>query len=672
MSAERIRQLREEIARLDEAYYRRAESPVTDVEYDALKAELAALEGAHPELFDAASPTQAVGSDLAEGFVQVEHPVPMLSIENTYSTDGFREFDEKRREALGLPSGQQIAYCVEPKIDGVALSLLYRDGVLERAATRGDGRRGDDVSANARTIADIPQRLEGAPAGLLEVRGEVYFEKRAFAEMNDAREAAGLPRFANPRNACAGTLKLLDSAEVARRPLRMYVYALGAADHPEALPPTQMELLEAFSRFGLAVNPERALCTGADEVCAHIARMDRDRHSLPFETDGLVIKIDRRDWQAALGTTTKAPRWVVAYKFSAEQAETVLEEVTWQVGRTGAVTPVANLRPVFLAGTTVKRATLHNVGEIARLGLMQGDAVVIQKAGEIIPQVVRVVPGRRARASVPIAIPTHCPSCQSRLVRAEGEAALRCVNSACPAQVRERLQHFASRNMMDIEGLGEKVVDQLVGAGLVRDVTDLYTLRVEQLEALERFGSRSAENLVRAIGRSRTRPLSAFIHALGIRHVGYATARDIARHFGTLEAFRAATPESLTQVEGVGGVVAGSVTEFLSLPQNQAMLDRLVAHGVAPAPEAKAAADPALGSPLFAGRTFVLTGTLAAMPRDAAKAEIEKRGGRVTDSVSRKTGVLVAGADAGSKLAKAQGLGVEVWDEARFLEALEG
>ncbi|MDX2175929.1 MAG: NAD-dependent DNA ligase LigA [Candidatus Sumerlaeia bacterium] len=665
---ERIESLREEIRGHDQRYYADAAPTISDHEYDALAAELRALEAAHPELASADSPTAKPGSDLTEGFATAAHLAPMLSIDNTYSMDEFREFDARRRKDLALPADEPVGYVVELKIDGVGMSLVYEDGRLARAVTRGDGARGDVVTANVLTIKDVPERLAGAPAGTIEVRGEVYFERATFDALNAQRAAAGLAQYANPRNLAAGTLKQLDPREVASRPLRFFAYAVGSA--PEgALPARHSELLGALAEWGLPVNDGWRACAGVAEVEERVAHWEQARKALPYDTDGLVVKIDRRDWQARLGATSKSPRWVVAYKFGAEQVETVLENVSWQVGRTGAVTPVANLRPVFLAGTTVKRATLHNVDEIARLDLRLGDAVVVEKGGEIIPKILRAVPERRAADPKPIAIPEACPSCGGPLARMEDEAALRCSNASCPAQLREQLQHFASRKAMDIEGLGEKVVDQLVTEGLVASFADLYALTVERLEGLERFGRKSAENLVAGIEASRTRPLAAILFALGIRQVGVSTARDLARAFGTLEVFRSATEEELTAVEGVGGIVAACIRRYWESPANNAVVDRMLMLGVAPPPEAKPVAP---SGSVFAGGTFVLTGELESMTRDEAGARIMALGGKVSGSVSKKTTAVIVGAAAGSKAKRAAELGVPMWDEAQLIDALAG
>ncbi|MBI1291014.1 NAD-dependent DNA ligase LigA [bacterium] len=667
-SRERAEQLRREIEKHNDLYYRAAAPEISDFDYDQLVKELEAIEAAHPEWAPADSPTRQVGDDSLEHFTQVAHQVPMLSIGNTYSEQELRDFDERVHKGLALPAEEPIDYVVELKIDGVAISLVYQDGEILRAVTRGDGRRGDEITRNVLTLPSVPRKLKKSLPGLLDVRGEIYFENSEFQRINAEREENGLPTFANPRNAAAGTLKQLDARVVGQRRLAIFIHGFGYADAP--LPRTHFELLDEFRALGLRVNEHSKLVSGIDGVMEQIAEWQTRRHSLGYETDGLVVKVNRRDWQQDLGATSKSPRWVVAYKFSAEQASTILERVSWQVGRTGAVTPVANLRPVLLAGTTVKRATLHNTDEISRLGVMEGDPVVIEKGGEIIPKIVRVEVDKRTGTERPIAILTHCPSCGGELHRAANEVALRCINSACPAQSRERIRHFASRQAMDIDGLGEKIVDQLCDVELVRDIADLYKLSADALILLDGFAEKSARNLEEAIDKSRTQTLARFIFGIGIRMVGATTAADLARAFGTLERFRAATLEELLAIDGVGEKVAVSIREFCQSPENNSLVDRLIERGMAPTPDNTAAEREANRSEIFDGRTFVLTGELTSMTRPEAQAEIEKRGGKCSGSVSKKTHVVVAGESAGSKLTKARELGVEVWDEARLLQAL--
>ena len=686
---ERAATLRRDIEHHNDLYYRAAAPEISDREYDALVEELAAIEREFPELTSPESPTQQVGSDLTENFPTVEHRVPMLSIENSYDEGEVREFDRRVREGLKLPDGEEVDYTVELKVDGVAVSILYEDGRLVRGVTRGDGRQGDDITPNIRTIRAIPNQLKKEISGELEVRGEIYLEREAFEKINAQRRAeieeierlneelkrAGkrlrkLPiLYANARNLTAGTLKQKNRRIVRERPLSIFVHGAGYTN-VESLPDRHSELLKFFEKLGLRTNPHTRKVRGLEGLHEVIQEWETKRTELTYDTDGLVVKVDRRDWQERLGATSKSPRWAIAYKFSAEEGESVLESVDWQVGRTGAVTPVANLQPVQLAGTTVKRATLHNVDELERLSIRVGDRVVVQKGGEIIPKVIRVLEDQRTGKEKKISIPEKCPSCGSELVRPEDEVALRCINSACPAQVRERIRHYASRNAMDIDGLGEKIVDQLVDAGLVSAIPDLYTLAGGQLGTLEGFKEKKIENLLGAIDASRTQTLARFLFAIGIRFVGATTANDLARHFRTLEAFRKAGYEDLVAVDGVGEKVATSIREFWETGQNRELVDRLLELGVNPAPEKAPAGEPAARSEEFAGKTFVLTGELDGMTREEAKAEIEKRGGKVTGSVSGKTDAVIVGASPGSKLDKAKRLGIATLDGETFREKL--
>ena len=670
---ERIESLRRQIERHDQLYYQKATPEITDFEYDLIAAELAALENRFPQFAEAASPTAKVGSDRTEGFATIVHPIPMLSIANTYSADEVREFDARTRRFLGLTADAPLEYVLELKIDGVAIALMYEDGRLRYAATRGDGVRGDDVTANVRTIQSVPQRLHdhAIPAGRFEARGEVYFRKADFEKLNEGRLAEGLEAFANPRNAAAGTLKMLDSQLVARRPLHVFLYAGGLADAP--LPATQWDFLALLDNLGLPTNPERRLCTNLNEVMESIDRWEEARHALPYETDGMVLKVNRFDLQAALGATSKAPRWIVAYKFSAEQAQTTLEAIEVQVGRTGAVTPVAYLKPVKLAGSTISRATLHNADEIARKDIRVGDQVIIEKGGEVIPKVIRVVESLRTGHEKPYIFPDHCPVCGGALHRIEGEAAHRCVNVSCPAQIKGSLLHFASRNAMDIEGLGDKLVDQLVDSGLVKDIADLYQLTASQLADLERMAKKSAENLARAIEESKHRTLGRLIFGLGIRYIGENAARLLARRFASLDEIAGKCDVELVQVEGFGEVMAQSLCEFFSERENLELIERLRTSGVnlSRLPEEAPPEKETLEKSPFAGKTVVITGAMEAMSREEAEAKIEALGGKAAGSVSKKTSLVVAGPGAGSKLKKAEELGIEIIDEAEFLKRLE-
>lgn len=659
----RMRHLAAEIERHNRLYYVDAAPEISDREYDALVKELEELERRHPEIADPNSPTQRVGGQPLEGFATVTHAVPMLSIENTYSPGELREWEQRLLRELGRTD--PLNYLVDLKIDGVAATLRYERGAFVLGATRGDGARGDDITQNLKTLRDVPLRLKGEAAtfDVLEVRGEVHMEKRGFEALNARREREGLEPFMNPRNSTAGTLKLLDPRIVAQRPLRFAAHSVGEVRGPA--PRRHSEMLDLFERAGIPAVPQRKVVRGIGAVIALAAEWETRRGELPFVIDGLVIKVDRRDLQDALGVRAKSPRWVVAYKFSAEQAETAVREIVVQIGRTGAATPVANLDPVLIAGTTVSRATLHNADEIERLGVRVGDRVIIEKAGEIIPKVVRVIDSVRTGQERPFEFPARCPVCGSELARAPGEVAIRCVNASCPAQVKERIQHFAKRDMMDIEGLGEKIIDQLVDRGLVRDIADLYHLDAGTLAELDRMGEKSARNLVEGIAKSRTRPWDAVLFALSIRNVGQVAARALAGAFPSREALEAATAGEIQSVEGIGPIIAQSVREFFDHGENRRLLDRLAAAGVT----MKGAPRAGPRSTALTGKTFVLTGTLG-VPREEAKRWIEDAGGKVTGSVSKKTDFVVAGDDPGSKLDKARELGVTVINEAGFRDLL--
>ena len=667
--------LREELQRNERLYYQEAKPEITDREFDRLMAELAAIEEEHPELRTADSPTQRVGGEPTEGFEQVEHQPPMLSLDNTYDHDELQEWAE-RLERL-IPD-TEIEFVCELKVDGVSLSLLYEDGVLTQAATRGNGRVGDLVTANARTIRTLPLRLPaGAPARLL-VRAETYMRRSVFAALNEERAAAGQELYANPRNTTAGTVRLLDSRDVARRRLDLACYewvhtGVGAgdgADDEERR--SHGDCLAALADLGLPVDESWRRCANLEDVVAFCDEWQKKRGELDFETDGVVVKVDDPELRERLGATAKAPRWAVAFKFEAEQAETVVLAINAQVGRTGAVTPVAELEPVLVAGTTVKRATLHNYEDLARKDVREGDAVLIEKGGDIIPKVVSVFEERRGPESKPFAPPTACPVCGEKLYQPEEEALLRCVNAACPAVVRERIRHFASRNAMDIEGMGDWLVGELVVGGLVRDPADLYGLTVERLADLKktndaRLGEKAAARTVASLEESKRRSLSRLIYALGIRFVGDSTAALLARRFGSIEALTAASAEELEEVEDIGSRIAESVRAFFDSERNQDLLRRLREAGLR-FEEEQTEAD-AEDGPLE-GRTFVLTGTLGGMTRNEAAARITALGGKVTGSVSSRTDFLVAGEKAGSKLRKAEQLGVEVLDEAGLEELL--
>ncbi|MFH1681920.1 MAG: NAD-dependent DNA ligase LigA [Candidatus Eisenbacteria bacterium] len=659
---EEAKRLREEIETHNRLYHEEGSPVISDRDFDELLERLAALENEYPELRTPDSPTQRVGGAPSDKFETVVHSVPMLSLDNTYSAEELVEFDKRVRK---LVRRESLDYVAEFKLDGVAVALLYRAGVLARGATRGDGRTGDDITANLKTVRSIPLRLLGDAADL-EVRGEVYLRFSDLEKMNERQEGAGGRLFANPRNAAAGSLKLLDPAEVARRPLRFMAYqivsplSVGIA--------TQMEVLERLRGFGFAAPEVTRLCRGVEDAVGRCLEMQRERHRLPFGTDGVVVKVNDLSLYEQLGATSKSPRWGIAYKFPAERKRSVIRRILLQVGRTGAVTPVAEVEPVHLAGTVVRRATLHNEEEVRRLDARVGDHVWIEKSGEIIPRILGVDAAKRKGDEKPFLFPNRCPVCGEPLFRPEDEVVVRCENPGCPAQVRARIVHYASRNAMDIEGLGVKVVDQLVDAGLLGEIPDLYALRKEALEELDRFGEKSAENLVRAIEGSRARPLDRFLFAIGIRHVGRTTARSMAVHFRAIERMLAAGEEELAAVDDVGPVIARSVLQFVGSAQGKRLVERLRAAGVHPAP---VVLPEERGSPLR-GKKVVLTGTLARLTREEARERIEAAGGRVVSSVSAKTDLVVAGDSPGSKRTKAEALGIRVVVEEEFLSMLGG
>ncbi|MGE3277225.1 MAG: NAD-dependent DNA ligase LigA [Vicinamibacterales bacterium] len=659
--AQKVDQLRREIRRHEELYYVRNAPEIADAEFDALMHELAALEEAHPDLRSADSPTQRVGGRVAEGFRTVAHAQPMLSLDNAYTEDELRQFDERVRK--GLDTAGPVTYVAELKIDGLGIALTYEDGRLVRGATRGNGVEGEDVTSNVRTIRAVPLALRDAPAGRMEIRGEVYLPKSAFERVNREKEEAGEPLFANPRNAAAGAMRNLDPALVAKRGLAAWMYQLVPADGV-ALPDTHAATLERLAAWGLPVEPDWQRLDGIDAVWAFVDAWRDRRHQLPFETDGVVIKVDRLALRGTLGTTSKFPRWATAFKFPAQQATTLLKQIAVNIGRTGAATPYAVLDPVLVAGSTISMATLHNPEDLARKDIREGDTVIVEKAGDVIPRVVGPVLTKRPSGSTPWQMPADCPVCGSALVKPEDEVVWRCENSSCPARLKRSLEHFASRAAMDIEGLGESLIDQLVEKGLVRDVADLYALDAPALEALERMGRKSSEKLVAQVERSKGNAVWRLLNGLGIRHVGERGAQVIAAHFGSVGALRAAPLEAIEQVHEIGPVIAKSVRSWLDEPHNITLLDRLAAAGVTM--EGEAARAPEGPQPL-AGKTFVLTGTLAGLSRDEAAARITALGGKVTGSVSKKTSYLVVGEEPGSKLDKAKALGVETLEEAAFL-----
>ena len=666
-TAREIEKLREEIRRHDELYYVNNSPEISDREYDALLEQLQKLEQAHPELITPDSPTQRVGGRPAEGFPEVVHSRQMLSLDNSYNIDELRAFDERCRR---LADGRRLEYVAELKIDGLSLSLQYADGLLVRGVTRGDGRIGEDVTQNARTIRSVPLRLSANAKVIdtnVEVRGEVFIPREVFEKTNAEREEAGEPRFANPRNAAAGAIRQLDSRLVARRKLDMFVYDLFAGGGRKPFP-THGEALEWLQAAGFRVNPHRKLCETIEEVIEFANEKEALRDDLGYEIDGLVVKVNSTALQDEFGATQKAPRWAIAYKYPARQASTRVNDIFVSVGRTGAITPVAMLEPVFLAGTTVARATLHNEDEIKRLGVKIGDWVMIEKSGEIIPKVLSVITSKRTGAERDFKPPKRCPVCNGLISRIEGEVVARCVAADCRAQLMGRLIHFASRRAMRIEGLGEALAEQLVAENLVKDVGDLYSLTLDQVAGLERMAKKSATNLLEQIEASKHRDLSNLIYALGLRHVGERTAGILAHEAGSLERLAGMTVEELDAIPEIGLTVAESVRDWFDDEGNRALCDRLRAAGVKT--ETTRTSSESLDE-RFAGKQFVLTGTLSSFTRDEAKALIEARGGRVNSSVSKKTDYVVAGEAAGSKLDKAQSLGVAVIDEDLFKGMLE-
>ena len=664
--ATKIEKLRDEIRRHDELYYVGNAPEISDREYDELMETLQKLEAEHPELLTPDSPTQRVGGRPAEGFPEVVHTRQMLSLDNSYNIDELRAFDERCQR---LAEGRTLEYVAELKIDGLSLSLQYDDGLLVRGITRGDGRIGEDVTQNARTIRSVPLRLKTQAKGIdsaLEVRGEVFIPRDVFERTNAEREEAGEPRFMNPRNAAAGAIRQLDSRLVARRKLDMFAYDLLVSGRKPF--PTHWESLDWLDKAGFRVNPHRKLAKTIDEVIDFANEKEALRDELGYEIDGLVVKVNSTALQDEFGATSKAPRWAIAYKYPARQASTKVLDIFVSVGRTGAITPVALLEPVFLAGTTVSRATLHNEDEIGRLGVMIGDTVMIEKSGEIIPKVLSVVTSKRTGKEKKFKPPEKCPVCGGLISRPEGEVVARCVAADCAAQLMGRLIHYASRRAMRIEGLGEVLAEQFVAEGLVNDVGDLYSLTLEQVASLPRMAKKSATNLLTQIEASKSRDLSNLIYALGIRHVGERTAGILAHELGSLERLTDATVEELDAIPEIGLTVAESVRDWFDDEGNRALCDRLRAAGVKTEAERRSSAE---ADERFAGKQFVLTGTLATFTRDEARALIEARGGRVNSSVSKKTDYVVAGEAAGSKLDKAQSLNVPVIDEDAFKEMLQ-
>ncbi|MHC4204813.1 MAG: NAD-dependent DNA ligase LigA [Planctomycetota bacterium] len=664
-----IEQLRKEIRQNDYLYYVLNQPGISDRQYDKLFAELKELEAANPQLITADSPTQRVSERPLEGFATVRHAVPMLSMENTYNADELRAFDERVAKQLG---SKDYEYVIELKIDGLAISLRYEEGTLVTAATRGNGEVGDDVTANVRTIRAVPLvLLDGSkiPA-VLEVRGEVYMPTSSFTELNRLRAEAGEPAFANPRNAAAGSLKLLDARITAARNLSFFAYATGQVS--ESLAVNHYESLQRFEELGLPVNPNIKKAKDINQAIEICGGWSEKRSELDYQIDGMVIKVNRFDQRDILGATGRAPRWCISYKFAAEQAETTVESIDVQVGKSGILTPVANLAPVLLAGTTVKRASLHNFDELKRLGVGQGDTVVIEKAGEIIPQVIEVK--SKATANVPeFKIPETCPICGSAAVKDEDGVYIRCANRDCPGQLKERLKYFAGRGQMDIEHLGPALIDQLIEKGLVENFADLYKLSEAQLAGLERMAEKSAANVINAIEESKTRQLWRLIAALGIRHIGGQSAQILAEHFGSLSALMAAGQEELAEIDQIGPTMAKSIFEYYNDPENRSVIEKLIAAGVKPE-QPKTRRSPSgdtLQRGKLAGKTIVVTGTLENLSRQRAQQAIRQAGGKSSSSVSKKTDFVLAGENPGSKLDKARKLGIEVIDEKQFMKMIE-
>ncbi|NUM55461.1 MAG: NAD-dependent DNA ligase LigA [Candidatus Hydrogenedentes bacterium] len=662
-AGKRCAKLRSEIERHNRLYFVDAAPEISDQAFDHLLKELQEIEAQFPELITPDSPTQRVGGAPLDGFETVEHDVPMLSIDNTYNADELRAFDERVQRGLG---GDAPTYVAELKVDGVAVSVRYEKGTLVRAATRGDGERGDNVTANVKTIRAVPLRLEGRPPAALEARGEVYMRRQELERLNALREESGEPPLANPRNTTAGTLKLLDPKAVAQRRLEIVFYDVASRDGDAF--DSHWKTLEALRSFGLPTSKYSERCRDIDAVLRVVDKWADKRHELDFEIDGLVIKVDSAAHRTRLGATSKSPRWVIAYKYPAQVARTKLLNIAVQVGKTGTLTPVAEMEPVVLAGTTVKRATLHNFEELARKDVRVGDSVEIQKAGEIIPQVLRSIPELRPKGSKPYPVPSKCPECGGEVHKDPEGVYLRCLNLSCPAQVKEKLRYFASRDAMDIEGLGPALIDQLVEARLVRGPADLYSLTQGQLENLERMGKKSAQNLIEAIEASKRRPLSRLLTGLGIRHVGEHTGEVLASHYGSIDKLMDAPVAGLSDIHEIGSVVAASVHDFFHTEENRDLIARLKECGLAMRETARAAT---AGPRPFDGKTFVVTGTLQKYTRDGIHDRIKALGGRAASNISGNTDYLVAGEKAGSKLNKARQLGVKVLSEDEF-EQLAG
>lgn len=661
----RIKELCTEIERHNRCYYRDDAPEISDAEYDTLFRELVGLEENFPSLALPDSPTRRVGAPPREIFSQVPHRLPMLSLENAVTDEEIADFDERVKRFLGIPAADELRYYCEPKMDGLAVELIYENGLFVSGSTRGDGYTGEDVTHNLRTIRALPLRLlSETPPRRFEVRGEVYLALKDFQRLNAEREEEGEPAFANPRNAAAGSLRQLDSRITAKRPLSIFCYGPGEVDGVNFT--SQEQFLATIAEWGLPVNAYSRTVAGVSGILGFYREMTERRETLDYEIDGVVVKVDDFALQRDLGEKSRSPRWALAFKFPPRQAVTLVEDIVPQVGRTGVITPVAHLKPVEVSGVTVSRATLHNWEELEKKDIRIGDTVLVERAGDVIPAVVRAFTEKRSGSEKKLAIPETCPECGSKVVKIPGEVAVRCIEISCPAMVREAIIHFVSRNAMDIEGLGEKYVEQLLQLDLVKTVADLYFLTRDDFMRFERMGDKLADNLLKAIEKSKQRELSRFIFALGIRNVGEHTAKLLASAFGSIENLARASEPELLSLREIGPQVAESITAFFKSPRNREVLDRLMAAGLQLTTEEKR-----LGGK-FAGRNFVFTGTLTRFSRDEAKRTVEREGGHATGSVSRKTDFVVAGADAGSKLDKAKNLGIRVMSEAEFLEMLEG
>lgn len=662
----RIDELRAAIRQHNYRYYVLDDPTVSDAEYDRLFRELVALETQYPDLVTPDSPTQRVGAAVASTFAPVQHRIPMLSLDNAFGADELREWDQRIKRYLSLPADHPIEYVAELKLDGLSISITYERGALVRAATRGDGTTGEDVTANVRTIRAVPLTLHPSPGDgarpipdLIEVRGEVLLPHPEFARINAANEEAGLPTFANPRNAAAGSLRQKDPQITAQRRLDVFFYTVGA--YEGCTFESQADLLAAYRAWGLKTNPHTRVLPDIDRVVAFTKEWDTKREQLHYDIDGVVVKVNSFALQAELGAVSRSPRWAIAFKYPPRQARTRVEDILIQVGMTGALTPVAALTPVVVGGVTVSRATLHNEDEIRRKDVRIGDVVVVQRAGEVIPEVVEVVASERTGSERDFVMPSQCPVCGGPVVRPEGEAVARCANPDCPEKMRRRLRHFVSRGAMDIESLGGERIDQLIDAGLVRDASDLYALTKDQLLSLDRMGEKLATGILSAIEASKTRPLSRFIYALGIRHVGEHTAEVLADHYGSIERLMSASAEDLATVSEIGATTAASIRAFFDDQANRALVERLLARGVRPAASTDGRSEK------LAGLTFVFTGALTRFSREEAERLAKRMGARAAGSVSKNTSYVVAGANAGSKLTKAQQLGIPVIDEDEFL-----